>query len=112
MNTPKIGNSYQRTNLAVLWFLNTIGCWRQIVLAFFIYKRAFDGGIDCENCSNNSMYNCGEAGPVLMFKAYDVTAKLGMIYTGRTEYSNLLLSDERQRLFAQNPLIRLKITAK
>ena len=36
------------------------------------------------------------------FESYDVTAKLGKIYVGIAEYSNLLLSSERQILLAEN----------
>ena len=45
-----------------------------------MYKIAFDDRIICQNCYDNCMYNCGEAGQVPVFKAYDVTAKLGIIY--------------------------------
>lgn len=47
-NAPKTGNSYQRTDPVVLWFLNTIGCRRQMVLACFIFKITLDDKIDCE----------------------------------------------------------------
>ena len=62
LNMPKTGNSYQKTDLSVLWFLNTTSCWRQIVLAYFIYKMAFDDKIDCENCCDNCIYNRGKVG--------------------------------------------------
>lgn len=74
-----------------------------MVLACFMYKMTFDDKIDRENCCNNCIYNRREAGQVPVFEAYNVTAKLGIMYAGTTEYSDLLLSGERQRLFAGNP---------
>ena len=47
-----------------------------------------------------------------MSEAYYVTAKLGMIYTDITEYSNLLLLGECQRLLTRNTLKRPKTAAK
>ena len=41
-----------------------------------------------------------------------MTAKLGMMYAGTTEYFNLLFSYKRQRLLARNPLREPKIAAK
>lgn len=73
---------------------------------------AFDDRIDYENYCDNCMYNCGKAGQIPVFEAYNVIAKLGMMYDGITEYSNLLLSGERQRLLAKNPPRRPKIAAK
>lgn len=55
-----------------------------MVLAFFIYKMVFDNRIDCKNCYDNYMYNDRNAGQVLVFEAYDITAKLDMIYTNTT----------------------------
>lgn len=55
-----------------------------MVLAFFIYKMVFDNKIDCKNCYDNYMYNNGNAGQVLVFEAYDITAKLDMIYANTT----------------------------
>ncbi len=111
-NTPKTGNLYQKTDLAVLWFLNTTGCQCRIVLACFMCKMAFDDRINCEYYSDNYMYNHGEAGQVPVFKAYDVTAKLSMMYAGTVEYSDLLFSSKHQRLLAENPLRGPRIVAK
>lgn len=102
LNAPKTEKSYQKTDPAILWFLNTTGCQRQMVLACFMCKMAFDDRIDWENCYDNCMYNRGEAGQVPVFEVYNVTAKLRMMYAGTTEYTDLLLSGERQRLFAEN----------
>ena len=73
-----------------------------MVLAFFIYKIEFDNRIDYENCYDNGLYNRGKVRRVPIFEAYDMTAKLGMIYADITKYSNLLLSGERPRLLAGN----------
>ncbi len=99
----KIGNSYQKTNPAVLWFLNTTRCRRRMVLACFICKQAFDDRLDREYYCDNYMYNSVEARQVPDFEAYDVTAKLGMMYAHTMEYSDLLLSNECKRLLAANP---------
>ena len=111
-NAPKTGNLYQRTNLAVLWFLNTTSCWRQMILACFICKMAFDNRMNYENCCDNCIYNCGESGQVSVSEAYNVIAKLGIMYTNKMEYSDLLFSGERQRLLAGNPPRGPKTVAK
>lgn len=74
-----------------------------MVLACFICKKAFDDRVDREYCCDNCMYNSVEAGQVPDFEAYNVTAKLGMMYVRTIEYSDLLLSNERERLLATNP---------
>lgn len=82
--------------------MNTTDCQRQIILACFIYKIAFDNRIDCKNYCNNYMYNCEQAGQVSVFVAYNINAKLDMMYTDTTKYSDLLLLDNCQKLFAGN----------
>ncbi len=99
----KTRNSYQKTDLAVLWFLNTIGCWRQIVLACFLCKKAFHDRMDCEYCCDNCIDNSIEIGHVPDFEVYDITAKLDMMYVCTMEYSDLLFSNERKRLLTTNP---------
>lgn len=84
LNVLKIGNLYQRTDPVVPWFLNITGYQRQIILAF-------DNRIDCENCCDNYIYNYREVEQIPVFEAYNMTAKLDMMYKGVTEYSNLLL---------------------
>ena len=83
-----------------------------MVLACLICKMTFNDKIDCENYCDNCMFNIREVGQVLVFEAYDLIAKLGMMYTDTTEYSNLLLSGERQRLFVRNPPRKSKTVAK
>ncbi len=77
-----------------------------------MYKIAFDNRIDHEYCSDNCIYNCEEAGQIPVFEAYDVTAKLGMMYAGTAKYSNHLFSSKRQRLLAGNPPRGPRIAAK
>lgn len=72
----------------------------------------FDDKIDYKNCYNNYIYNCEKARQVLVFEVYNIIVKLGIIYIGITKYFNLLLSDERQRLFAKNLLKKLKTIIK
>ncbi len=67
-------------------------------------KIAFDDRINREYYCDNCIYNRGEADQILVFKTYNVIAKLGMIYAGTAEYSDLQLSSERQKLLARNPL--------
>lgn len=102
-NMPKIKNSYQRTNPAILWFLNITSCQHPIILAFFIYKIIFDAKISCKYYDNNCMYNRGNVGQLLIFETYNMTARLGIIYVGIAKYSNLLFSSKRKRLLTKNP---------
>ncbi len=67
-----------------------------------MYKMLFDDTINCKYCCNNYIYNRGEVGELPVFEAYNVTAKLGVIYAGIPEYSDLLLSSNHQRLLARN----------
>ena len=73
------------------------------MLAYFIYKIAFDDRINCEYYCDNCMYNHIEAGQVLDFEEYNISAKLDMIYVYTKKYSDLLLFSECQRLFIANP---------
>lgn len=49
----KIRNAYQKIDLAILSFLNTIRCQQNMILAYYIYKIAFDDKLKCENCCGN-----------------------------------------------------------
>ena len=60
-----------------------------------MYKIAFDDRINYEYYCDNCIYNRGEARQIPVFEAYDMTAKLGMMYAGIAEYSNLLFSSKR-----------------
>lgn len=62
-----------------------------MILTCFIYKMIFDNKINYEYCSDNYIYNYVETKQVLDFKAYDITAKLDIIYAHTTEYYNLIL---------------------
>ncbi|WP_375449376.1 hypothetical protein [uncultured Nostoc sp.] len=101
-NMRKTGNAYQKTNPAVLWFLNTTGCRRCLILACFMCKQAFKIRPDISNCCDNCVYNSVDAGQIPAFELHDVTAKMGMRYEKTLEYSELQLSVERQRLLAPN----------
>lgn len=63
----------------------------------------FDARIGHEYCCDNYMYNRKKTEQVPVFEIYNVTARLGIIYVGIAEYSNLLLSSERKRLLAKIP---------
>lgn len=73
---------------------------------------AFDDRINCKNFYDNYIYNREEAKQVLVFEAYNITAKLGIIYTSTTKYFNLQFSDKRQRLLTENFPKELKIATK
>lgn len=49
----KTGNSYQKIDLTVLWFLNTTEYLWQMVLVYFICKMAFDDKVDCKYYCDN-----------------------------------------------------------
>ena len=65
----KTKNLYQRINLAILWFLNTTNCRHKIILAFIIYKMAFDNRIDHEYYCDNYIYNHEKTGQISVFEA-------------------------------------------
>lgn len=92
--------------------MNIIGCQHQIVLAYFIYKMVFNDRIDCKYYCNNCIYNHEEVGQVPMFEAYNITAKLSMIYMDIAKYFDLLLSHKRQRLLTKYLLKCPKTVAK
>ncbi len=66
-----------------------------MILACFIKKMTFNNKINCEYCCDNCIYNYREAGQVPMFEAYDVIAKLGIMYASTAKYSNRLLNSKR-----------------
>ena len=53
-----------------------------MILACFIYKMAFDNKINYEYCCDNYIYNREKTGQVPVFKAYNMTVKLDIIYAG------------------------------
>ena len=57
------------------------------------------------------MYNRGKAGQIPVFKANNMTAKLGIMYTDIAKYFDLLLSSKRQRLLTKNLPTGLKTVA-
>lgn len=57
LNVPKMGNSYQKSDPAILLFLNLIGYLPQMVLSCFMCKMAFNAKIGCDNCYDHYIYN-------------------------------------------------------
>lgn len=54
----------------------------------------FDNKRNGEHYCDNCMYHHTKVGQVSNFEEYNISAKLGMIYTCIIEYSDLLLSNE------------------
>lgn len=63
---------------------------------------AFNNKIDCEYYCDNCMYDCDKTRQVPVFEAYNVIAKLDIMYVGIVKYSDLLLSRKCQKLFTGN----------
>ena len=103
LQSAKTGNAYEKTDPGILWFLNTSGCRRRLILACFMCKKAFKPFPDLADYCDNCMYNHMVAGQVPEFELYGVTAKLAMMYERTLEYSELQLSAERDRLRVINP---------
>ncbi len=87
LQSAKTGNAYERIDPGILWFLNTSGCRRWLILACFICKKAFKPFPDLADCYENCMYNHMDAGQVLEFELHNVTARLAMMYERTLEYS-------------------------
>lgn len=77
-----------------------------------MYKMEFNDRINHGYCCDNYIYNCREVKQVPVFEAYDKTAKLGIMYAGTAEYSDLLFSSKYQRLLVKNLLNSSKTVAK
>lgn len=73
-----------------------------MTLVCFLCKKTLDDRIDHEYCCDNCIYDIVEAGQVPDFKVYNITTKLDIIYVHTTEYSDLLFSNEYERLLAKN----------
>lgn len=99
-----MGNSYQRSDLAMLWFLNGTRCQQRMILACFMCKMTFDDRIKYDNCCDNYMSKNTDAEQVPKFNGYDITVRLSKIYKHTIKYLNLLLSSERDRLLTANPI--------
>lgn len=110
LQSAKTGNIYEKTDLGILWFLNTSGYKRRLILACFMCKKAFKPSPNLADCCDNCMYNHVDAGQVPDFELHDITAKLAMIYKRILEYSELQLSAERDRLCVINPRNRKTMT--
>lgn len=75
-----------------------------------MYEITFDNKIDCDNCYDNCIYNHKEARQIPVFKTYNVTTRLDIIYVDTMEYSDILLLGKCQRLLTKNPPKRSKTT--
>lgn len=73
---------------------------------------AFNNRMNCKYCYNNYIYNYAKVGQIPDFEAYNITAKLGMIYNSIIKYSDLLLSSEHKGLLAANPIKSSQTIAK
>lgn len=60
-----------------------------------MYKIAFNDRIDYEYCCDNYIYNCKDIRQISVLETCNMTAKLGMIYTGTVKYSNLWFFSKR-----------------
>lgn len=78
-------NSYHQVEPAFLWYINIIGCYRQLALAYFIYSITFDREFDMSSsCYDVCLYrtntkdqnNAGDE--ILTFKLYGITGYLSL----------------------------------
>ena len=81
-----------------------------MILACFMCKMAFDNRLERENCCDNCMYKRAEAGQMPEFDGYDIMVRLGIMYEHTIEYSNFLLSRERDRLLIANSTRTSRLT--
>ena len=86
LQSAKTGNAYERTDPGILWFLNTSGCRRRLILACFMCKKAFKPFPDLVDYCNDRMYNHMVVGQVPEFELHGVTAKLAMMYEKMLKY--------------------------
>lgn len=72
----------------------------------------FDNRIDYKYYYDNYMYNREKVKQVSVLKTYNVTVKLGIIYTNTAKYFDFLFFSKHQRLLIKNPPKSPKIVAK
>ena len=98
----KTENVYKRTDLGIIWFLNTFGCRQQLILVCFMCKKKFKPFPNLANCCDNYIYNHTDVGQISDFELHDMIAKLAIMYERTLEYSELQISAECNRLRATN----------
>lgn len=69
----------------------------------------FDIRIGCEYYYNSYIYNYRETEQILVFKTYNLTARLNMMYMDIVKYFNHLFFSEYKRLLIKNSLKDPKI---
>ena len=96
------GNAYETTDPALLWYINTSGWRRRMLLACFMCKYAFQDKSGILDCCDHCIYSRVETGNTPDFLLHDVTAAMTTRFEGTTQFAELRLAGERSRLLAAN----------
>lgn len=99
----KIRNIYEKTNLGILWFLNTFRYRQRLILVCVICKKAFKLFPDLANDYDNYIYTYIDAGQVSHFKLHNVTARVAIMYERILEYLKCQLFAKHDYLHITNP---------
>ena len=86
-------NSYHQVEQVLLWYINTIGCYRQLALTYFMCSTAFDRELNINNscydiclCRTNAKDLNNVRDKIPTFKLYDITEYLFLCYLTTKKY--------------------------
>ena len=86
-------SAYYKLDPALLWFINTSGCCQRLILAYFMYNRAFQH-LAPISCCDNYIYARVPPKTVPEFQIKKVTTRMSMMYYQTTEWEEICLEKE------------------
>ncbi len=89
-------SAYHKIDPAILWFINTTGCRRRMILACFICTKAFRQ-MEHTHCCDNCMYERTPLGAIPVFELQGVIAKTSMRFHQTREWKENRVKEEYTR---------------
>lgn len=91
---------YHKVDPTVLWFVNTVGCRRRLILACAMQASAFT--ISCPfDCCDNCICEGDPNGDVPVYDIHDITARQSIRYFDSKDWESEEILVECNRLVAQ-----------
>ena len=91
---------YHKVDPTVLWFVNTVGCRRRLILACSMQASAFT--MSCPlDCYNNCIYKGDWNGDVPVYDIHDITARQSIRYFDSEDWESQEILVEYNWLVAQ-----------
>lgn len=85
--------AYHKIDPAILWYVNTTGCHRRMILVCFICTKAFRQ-MEHTHCCDNCMYKRVPLGDTPDFELQGVTTKMSMRFYQTREWEENRVEEE------------------